>query len=120
MNKVIEDTMNTINDILLFRLTNYFMRFSAELKKYKHKDFLVNDWYEYTQYGTTNKVCIMLQKNGFSPEAANYIQNREYRFIARTEDGIKIRLSVLQCERKSVQSEARAVYNNVPELFINN
>ena len=119
VNKVIEETMNTINDILLFRLTNYFMRFSAELKKYKHKDFLANDWYEYTQYGTTNKVCIMLQKNGFSPEAANFIQNRDYRFIARTDDGIKIRLSVLQCERKSVQSEARAVYNNVPELFIN-
>ena len=117
-NKVIEDTLNNVNDIILFRLSNYFMRFSTELKKYKRKDFLANDWYEFVEYGTTNKTCILLQKNGFSPEVATYIQKHEDLYIERTEDGVRIKMAVLQCPRKSVQGEARTVYNNVPELFV--
>ena len=116
-NKVIEDTLNNVNDIILFRLSNYFMRFSTELKKYHHRDFLTNDWYEYVEYGTTNKVCILLQKNGFSPETATYIQKHEDIYIVRTDEGVKVSLSLLQCERISVREETRTVHNNMPELF---
>lgn len=118
-NKVIEDTLNVVNDIILFRLSNYFMRFSMELKKHKQKEFLTNDWYEYVEYGTTNKVCILLQKNGFSSEVATYIHKHESQYVEHTEDGIKLNMSVLACSRRSVQEEAKAVYSNVPELFIN-
>ena len=117
-NKVIEDTLNVVNDVLLFRLSNYFMRFSTELKKYKHKDYLSNDWYEYVEYGTTNKICILLQKNGFSPEVATYIQKHEDPYIERTENGIKVKKEILNCQRQSVREEARMVYNNIPELFV--
>lgn len=116
-NKVIEDTLNNVNEIILFRLSNYFMRFSTELKKYHHKEFLANDWYEYVEYGTTNKICILLQKNGFSPEAATYIQKHEESYIARTEDGVKVKIAILECPRTSVKNEAYAVWNNMPELF---
>lgn len=118
-NKVIEDTLNVVNDIILFRLSNYFMRFSTELKKFKQTDYLFNDWYEYVEYGTTNKICILLQKNGFSSEVATFIQMHEDQYVERTEDGIKLNMSVLNCLRKSVQEEAKAVYSNIPELFIN-
>lgn len=116
-NKVIEDTLNNVNDIVLFRLSNYFMRFSTELKKYHHREFLANDWYEYVEFGTTNKICILLQKNGFSPEVATYIQKHEDLYITRTENGVKVLLSVLECPRTSVRNEARSVWNNIPELF---
>jgi len=116
-NKVIEDTLNNVNDIILFRLSNYFMRFSTELKKYHHREFLANDWYEYVEYGTTNKICILLQKNGFSPEVATYIQKNEDSYISRTEDGVRVKLSILDCPRTSVRNEAYAVWNNMPELF---
>ena len=116
-NKVIEDTLNNVNDIILFRLSNYFMRFSMELKKYHHRDFLPNDWYEYVEYGTTNKICILLQKNGFSPETATYIQKHEDIYIVRTDEGVKVSLSLLKCERNSVKDEANMVHNNIPELF---
>lgn len=91
----LEDTINSVNDIILFRLSIYFIRFSTELKKYHHRDFLTNDWYEYVEYGTTNKICILLQKNGFSPETAPYIQKREDIYIVRTDDGIKVSLFYL-------------------------
>lgn len=116
-NKVIEDTLNNVNDIILFRLSNYFMRFSTELKKYHHRDYLANDWYEYVEYGTTNKICILLQKNGFTSESATYIQKHEDMYIARTDAGVRVQMSVLQCERTSVREEAVAVYKNMPELF---
>ena len=74
--------------------------------------------YEFVEYGTTNKTCILLQKNGFSPEVATYIQKHEDLYIERTEDGVRVKMVVLQCPRKSVQGEARTVYNNVPELFV--
>ena len=109
--------MNSVNDIILFRLSNYFMRFSTELKKYYHREFLTNDWYEYVEYGTTNKICILLQKNGISPEAATYIQKHEDIYISRTEDGVKVKISILDCPRASVKNEAHAVWNNIPELF---
>ena len=117
-NKVIEDTLNTVNDIILFRFSNYFMRFSKELKRIKHKDFLTNDWYEYVEYGTTNKLCIFLQKNGFSPEAATYIQKREATYVDRSDERIRLKRSVLDCERASVREEAITVENNMPELFV--
>lgn len=116
-NKVIEDTLNDLNDIVLFRLSNYFMRFSSELKKYQRRDYLTNDWYEYVEYGTSNKVSILLQKNGFSHEAATYLSGDERRFISRTDAGVKLRMDVFSCERESVRREAAIVYNNMPELF---
>ena len=87
-NKIIEDTLNNVNDIILFRWSNYFMHFSTELKKYKHKVFLTNDWYKYVEYGTTNKTCILLQKNGFYHKVATYIQKHENLYIECTEDGV--------------------------------
>ena len=116
-NIVIEDTLDVVNDIILFRISNYFMRFSTELKKYKRRTFLTNDWYEYVEYGTTNKICILLQKNGFSPEIATYIQKHEDLYIIRTDEGVRILPSLLECEVDSVRGEAEAVYNNMPELF---
>lgn len=115
INKVIEDTLNTVNMILSFQLSNYFIRFSNELKKYRKSEYLPNDWYEYVEYGTTNKVSIVLQKDGFTAEAANYINEKQYFY--RTDKGIKLSMKVLDCGRKSVQEEARAVYRNMPELF---
>lgn len=116
-NKVIEETLNNVNDIILFRLSNYFMRFSTELKKYHHREFLTNDWYEYVEYGTTNKICILLQKNGFSSDAATYIQKNDDSYILRTEEGVKVKRSILECQRTSIKNEAYAVWNNIPELF---
>jgi hypothetical protein len=116
-NAIIEETLNNINDIILFRLSNYFMRFSTELKKYTGKQYLTNDWYEFVEYSTTDKICIWLQKNGFSFETATYIRQHEENYILRTDNGIRINLAVLNCERADVKNEAKMVYNNIPEIF---
>jgi copper chaperone CopZ len=116
-NVIIEETLNDINDIILFRLSNYFMRFSTELKKHKGKPFLTNDWYEFVEYGTTNKTSIWLQKNGFTSETASYILQDEHLYVFKTEDGLRINISILNCKRDSVKEEAKQIYSNIPEIF---
>lgn len=74
------------------------MSFSAELKKYRYRDYLPNDWYEYVKYDTTNKMSILLQKNGLSHKTAAYLSSDEKRFISRTKASIKLRMEVFSCE----------------------
>lgn len=41
-----------------------------------------------------------------------------YSLDVAADDGVRVKPAVLQWPRKSVQGEARTVYNNVPELFV--
>ena len=79
-NIVFADTLEVIENIVLFSISNYFLRFSNEFRRIKGDDELdANNWYEYVEYGTTNPLTILLQRNGFSRESARFIkENPEY------------------------------------------
>lgn len=116
-NIVISDTLNAIEDVILFRIANYFLRFSAEYKKQHGLNFMPNDWYEYVEYGTTNPVTIMLQRNGFTRETSTYLkQHREY--LKELNGEIKVLKTLLDCPKMSVAKEAAEILYNIPELFI--
>lgn len=116
-NIVISDTLNAIEDVILFRIANYFLRFSSEYKRFHNIDVLPNDWYEYVEYGTTNPLTIFLQRNGFSREASTYIkQHLEY--ITEVNGEYKVKTELLDCPSKSVCKEAAEIKYNIPELFI--
>lgn len=72
-NLIIADTLNTIENVILFRVANYFREFSTEYKLYHDKKVIDNDWYEYVEYGTTDSLTILLQRYGYLREAAHYI-----------------------------------------------
>lgn len=66
VNKVIGNTLQIIENVILFSIANYFLRFSNEYKKLKtNGQPFKNDWYEYVEYGSTNELTIFLQRNGF-------------------------------------------------------
>ncbi|WP_207856971.1 DEAD/DEAH box helicase [Lucifera butyrica] len=116
-NIVISATLNAIEDVILFRISNYFLKFSVEYKKHHKLSVIQNDWYEYVEYGTTNPLTIMLQRNGFSREASTYIKtHREY--VAQINGEYVLKNSLLACQSKSIQREAKEVKYNIPELFI--
>jgi superfamily II DNA or RNA helicase len=116
-NIVISDTLNAIENVILFRISNYFLRFSAEYKKFHKLAVIQNDWYEYVEYGTTNPLTIMLQRNGLSRETSTYIKkHREY--LLEINGAYKIRSSILTCENTAVQKEATEIKYNIPELFV--
>ena len=79
-NIVFADTLEVIENIVLFSISNYFLRFSNEYRRIKGDAALdKNNWYEYVEYGTTNPLTILLQRNGFSRESARFIkENPEY------------------------------------------
>jgi len=60
-NIVISQTLEAIERIILFSISNYFLRFTEAFKKYhKIEGDMPNDWYEYVEYGTTNTLSIMV------------------------------------------------------------
>jgi hypothetical protein len=45
-----------------------------------------NDWYEFAEYGTINKLTIFLQRNGFSRETAMYIRQHRSDYVVGLDD----------------------------------
>ena len=55
------NTLEVIENIILFSISNYFLRFSNEYKRVHGENSLNrNNWYEYVEYGTTNEITIQL------------------------------------------------------------
>jgi len=119
-NSIIGDTLEAIEHVILFSLSNYFLKFSEVYKLHHniHGD-LKNDWYEYIEYGTTNPLTIFLQRNGFSRDTAMFIREHleEYVVDLNIEEP-KLRRSIRNCKSASVRQEVEGMLYNIPELFV--
>lgn len=118
-NVVFADTLEVIENVVLFSISNYFLRFSNEYKKVHGIDEFENNWYEYVEFGTINPLTILLERNGFSRESATYIRKYKSEYVVN--DGIdgklKLNKSLLECGNISVVNEAMSIKYNVPGLF---
>ena len=118
-NFIIAETLEAIEDVVLFRIANYFLRFSEEYKR-QHGGIghFKNDWYEFVEYGTCNDLRITLQRSGFSREASSYIRQNASEYIVWVDDDPKVKLSILECKNAMVKHEAEEIRYNAPELFV--
>lgn len=116
MNIVISDTLDIIENIILFKISSYFLRFSMEYKKFHGISKMDNDWYEYVEYGTTNKISIFLQKNGFSREASMYIK-RNSKYLEKINGEYKINKKIIEKCNTMIRKELTEISFNIPELF---
>lgn len=71
-NIVISEVLSVIDEEILFKLSNYFLKVSKAYKEIKDKN-PEHDWYEFVEYGSTNEDTINIQKHRFSRESAIYI-----------------------------------------------
>lgn len=119
-NVVFADTLEVIENVILFSISNYFLRFSNEYKKVHNVTEFDNNWYEYVEFGTTNPLTILLQRNGFSRESATFIRNHKDEYVVHdgSSDELKIRSLLLECGNTSVMTEAANIKFNVPGLFV--
>jgi superfamily II DNA/RNA helicase len=116
-NMVISDVLDVIDEVILFKLSNYFLKVSKAYKEIRQVDKVPNDWYEFVEYGSVNEETINIQKNGFSRESAIYIlAHPEY--IAQTEPELKLHKSVLNCQSRGVREDAALIQYNIPNLFV--
>ena len=108
--------MEAIDDVILFRISNYFLKFTEEYIRQNGE--CKNDWYEYVEYGTTNKLRITLQKSDFSREAATYIRKNQDEYVVKIAGNYKLKRSILECSSELVRREAADIVFNLPELFV--
>jgi superfamily II DNA or RNA helicase len=120
-NILFADTLEVIDNIILFSLSNYFLRFSNEYKKIHNVTEFENNWYEYVEYGTTNPATILLQRIGFTRENSTYIRSNKDKYILHEGDS-KLLLSrdLLECENQNVREQAKIILLNMPEMFETN
>lgn len=117
-NIVIGNTLEIIEHVILFSLANYFLRFSTEYKKIKTNGLsFENDWYEYVEYGSVNALTIFLQRNGFSRDTADFIRRNQTKYIIKQNGHVKLKKSILFCNKQSVVDEIKDIAFNIPELF---
>lgn len=117
-NWIINGTLNTIENIVLFKISNYFSKFSERYMQIKKIDFIENDWYEYVQYGTSNDIVILLQKMGFSRESALKIYSKNYYVITEKENNILIKMGIFDDSNEGLVEEAMEVKLNNSDKFI--
>lgn len=119
-NVVFANTLEVIENVVLFSISNYFLRFSNEYKKIHNVKEFENNWYEYVEFGTTNLLTILLQRNGFSREAATYIHRHKIDYVVESDSTgeLKLKRSLLECGNTNVMAEAKSIQFNAPGLFI--
>lgn len=119
-NLVIAESLSVIENTLLFSISNYFRKVSMEYKAFHQVDHFDNDWYEYVEYGTTNPDTIFFQQNGFSRESSIFIQtpSNYNKYVTVVDGEKKIRRSILECGNVGVETEAKDIQFNIPELFV--
>jgi hypothetical protein len=116
-NIIIGEVLETIETIVLFRFANYFLKFSEKYKEIKKIETIPNDWYDFVEYGTTNKLSIFLQRNGFSRETSLYIKQNKFDYVVIIDGVYKLRKEILEKAKESVRKEIQEVMYNIPELF---
>lgn len=116
-NIIISEVLYIIDKIILFKLANYFLKISNAYKEIKGVA-PENNWYEFVEYGSTNKFSIEIQKYGFSRESAIYILKHADDYIIRLGTELKLKNDILECKNRGVKADAELVRYNIPELFI--
>lgn len=117
-NIIIADVLDVIESIILFKLSNYFLKVSNAYKEIRQVHDVPNDWYEFVEYGSTNKKSIMIQKLGFSREAALYILAHESDYVVVMNGELKLKNSLQECRSRAVKADFELVKYNLPELFV--
>ena len=114
-NIVISDVLSVIDEVILFKLSNYFLKVSKAYKEIRGKD-PDHDWYEFVEYGSTNEDTINIQKHGFSRESAIYILEHP-ELVIQIKPLRLSRKSIDKCKNQGVKNDAELISYNIPELF---
>ena len=76
-----------------------------------------NDWYEYVEFGSTNKLIITLQRAGISRDTSDFIKSN-VKYYAEINVEYKIKNSILDCDNSDIVNELVTVKINAEELFV--
>lgn len=79
---------------------------------------MVNDWYEYVEYGTNNNSVIILQKYGFlREEALELLKPPLLDHIKFEKQRVIIKNSIMDIASQDLQDKIATIKINYPEIF---
>ncbi len=117
-NQIINEAMKDIEQIVNYKFSMYFLRFSEAIIKTRGKQALENDWYEYVEYGTNNNLVILLQKHGFMREQAlTLLKEPLVKNIHLINGQLKISKEIFKISSGELLSVIKTVEINYPEIF---
>jgi len=116
-NVIINNTLGDIEQVITYRLSMYFLRFSEAVIKIRGKEALKNDWYDYIEYGTDDSQVIFLQKHGFSRENALDLLTNYGQYFEADSGVIRMNDDILNISDEQLAHELLAVSINFPEIF---
>ena len=118
-NKVINETLKELEQVINHKLSMYFLRFSEAIIEVRGREALTNDWYDFVEYGTSDKLLIFLQKHGLTRELAIDIQKGFLQYIIAQENSFSISGDILNIENEELAEALLIVSINFPEIFHN-
>ena len=116
INQIIVECLSTIENVLLFSISNYFVKFSERYKCIKNIDDIENDWSEFLDFGTNDKLIIALQKIGFTREIAKILQKENVTHFSIDKKLIILK-TAFDIHNERVLEELNITKVNFQELF---
>lgn len=117
LNNFINRILDQINQIIDFKLKNYFMKMSREICRLKKVRTINNDWYRYITYGTISELRIWLQKQGYSRESTKYISDNEDKFIIEDAGNYLLSPELERVDDPDVVQETQKIRLIMPYIF---
>ncbi len=87
INKLINDVVGDLENILRFKIKNYISNYQALLKYKGDTTADINDWESYVEYGTTDSTTIEIQNLGFPRNLAIFLKNNYLSAFQKDEKG---------------------------------
>ena len=115
-NSIVIESLTAIEDVVLFSISNYFTKFSERYKYIKKIDIIDNDWSEYVDFGTNDKIIIKLQKIGFSREVAKIIKKNKLVEVGEKGE-VQFSKEIFNNDNESLRVELQDIKLNYSELF---
>lgn len=115
-NSIVIECLTAVEDVLLFSISNYFTKFSERYKIIKKVEALDNDWSEYLDFGTNDRLIIELQKIGFSREIAKELKKEGIAQFT-TKNTLIFRKDIQEADNEELLRELNEVKLNYAELF---
>lgn len=123
MNLIIADTLYELENVVRFKISNYFREFTEKTKELDPDSLIDNDWYEYIEYGTKDPLIIELEKIGFTRETASHIKANKDKLLIIGEgnsliDDFSLNSAEFDASKNDdLKKETKKIRTNLPELF---
>lgn len=117
INKLINDVVSDIENILRFKIKNYVSNYQALLKSKNKVDLGSVDWESYIEYGTTDNKTIEIQNLGFPRNIAIFLRNKYLEAFKEDETGALCDVNELYLKNNIDKSKYKFEYDEISVLM---